>query len=79
MKKETVKRGGVRVIMRDKDKLAIAKMLSFGSVVAVILALVGSLGSDLWLASTQWMLVALVLGIWAVFVVVESGYKIGKK
>jgi len=36
------------------------------SVVAVVLAFVGALGTDLWLASTQWVLVAAVLAIWSV-------------
>jgi hypothetical protein len=37
------------------------------SVVAIILAFVGALGKDLWLASTQWVLVAAVLGVWGIF------------
>ena len=37
------------------------------AVIAVILAIIGALGSDLWLASTQWLLVAAVLSIWAVY------------
>ncbi|MEK7143131.1 MAG: hypothetical protein AAB785_02885 [Patescibacteria group bacterium] len=42
------------------------------SVVAVILALIGSFGSDLWLASTQWVLIAAVLAVWAVYVKIRS-------
>lgn len=63
--------------MREKDKLALAKLLKYGSVMSVLLAFVGSMGNDLWLASTQWMMVALVLGVWAVYVLVEASYKIG--
>lgn len=37
------------------------------SFVAVILAVIGSFSFDIWLASTQWMLVAAVLGIYAMF------------
>ncbi|MCD6194971.1 hypothetical protein J7K05_02145 [bacterium] len=37
------------------------------SVLAVVLALVGALGVDIWLASTQWVVVAAVLGVWAIF------------
>lgn len=37
------------------------------SVVTVILSIVGALGADLWLASTQWVLIAAVLAIWAVY------------
>ncbi|KKQ90843.1 MAG: hypothetical protein UT15_C0003G0018 [Berkelbacteria bacterium GW2011_GWA1_39_10] len=37
------------------------------SVVAVILSIVGAFGKDLWLASTQWVLVGAVLSVWAVY------------
>lgn len=62
--------------MRNKDKLAIGKMLIYVSVVAVILAFIGFLGTDIWLASTQWMLVALTLAVWGVFVLIEAQFKI---
>ena len=42
------------------------------SVIAVILSIIGALGSDLWLASTQWVLVAAVLSIWAVYTKIRS-------
>lgn len=43
--------------------------VSFGlSVVTVVLAAVVSLASvDLWLAGTQWILIAIVLSVWALF------------
>ncbi len=37
------------------------------SVLAVILALIGSFSFDIWLASTQWVLVAAALGIYAIY------------
>jgi hypothetical protein len=46
---------------------ALSQFVFWLSVVAVILALIGALGTDLWLASTQWVLVAAVMGIWAIF------------
>lgn len=61
--------------MRNKDKLALGKFLLYGSVICAGLAIIGSLGSDLWLASTQWMLVGLTLAVWSVFVLIESQYK----
>lgn len=64
--------------MRNKDKLAIAKMLIYFSVVCVILAFVGALGSDLWLASTQWMLVGLTAAIWGVFILIEAEFRLKK-
>ena len=64
--------------LRNKDKLALAKLLGYFSVVCTILAFIGSLGTDLWLASTQWLLVGLTCAVWAVFVLIEGGYKIGR-
>jgi hypothetical protein len=64
--------------MRNKDKLALGKALIYGSVVSVILAIIGSFGTDLWLASTQWVLVGLTLSIWGVFVILEAQFKIRK-
>ena len=37
------------------------------SVLAVLLAAIGSCGLDVWLASTQWIIVAAVLAVWAVY------------
>ena len=64
--------------MRSKDKLAIGKVLIYFSIVCVILAFVGALGTDLWLASTQWMLVGLTAAIWGVFVLIEAEYRMKK-
>ena len=64
--------------MRSKDKLVIGKALIYFSVVCVVLALFGALGNDLWLASTQWMLVGLTLAIWGVFVLIEAEFRMKK-
>jgi len=64
--------------MRSKDKLAIGKVLIYVSIVCVILALIGALGTDLWLASTQWMLVGLTAAIWGVFVLIEAEFRMKK-
>jgi len=37
------------------------------SVLATILAAIGALGLDLWLASTQWLIVAAVLAVWSIY------------
>jgi len=42
------------------------------SVIAVILSIIGAFGTDLWLASTQWVLIAAVLAVWAVYVKIRS-------
>ncbi|KKT82943.1 MAG: hypothetical protein UW80_C0026G0011 [Microgenomates group bacterium GW2011_GWC1_44_9] len=62
--------------LRNKDKLAVGKVLIYASVVSVVLAFMGALGTDLWLASTQWMLIALTLAVWGVFVLIEAQFKI---
>lgn len=38
-----------------------------GSTLAVFLAAIGWLGTDVWLASTQWLLVAICLAAWGVY------------
>lgn len=42
-------------------------LLIGASVVAVILSVIGAFGTDIWLASTQWILIAAVLGIYALY------------
>ncbi|MBM2820842.1 MAG: hypothetical protein HW405_602 [Candidatus Berkelbacteria bacterium] len=37
------------------------------AVLSVVLAITGAIGTDIWLASTQWLLVSAVLSIWAVY------------
>lgn len=41
--------------------------LMYGAVTSVFLAGIGYLGYDIWLASTQWLLVAVVLELFAVY------------
>ena len=38
------------------------------AVIAVLLSIIGAFASDVWLASTQWLLVAIIISIWAVYV-----------
>ncbi len=42
------------------------------AVIAVILSIIGAMGRDIWLASTQWVLIAAVLSIWAVYVKIRD-------
>ena len=65
-------------IVRSKDKLAMGKLLMYLSVACVILALIGALGNDLWLASTKWMLVGLTVAIWGIFVLIEAEFRMKK-
>lgn len=54
------------------DKLFVARALMMGSLIATALALYGAFISDIWLASTQWMIVANWLGILGIFLRLES-------
>jgi hypothetical protein len=52
----------------DKKKKAnLSKYLTWGAVLAVLLAAEGWIGPDIWLASTQWLLVALVLIAFSIY------------
>ena len=63
---------------RDKDKLAWSKFLILLSVLSASLAVLGAMGSDFYLASTQWMLVGILSGGWAVYCLVESQFRLKK-
>ena len=53
--------------MEKKDKLLMSQILIGAAAVSVMLAGVGYLGNDLWLASTQWLLVAAVLALFGIY------------
>ena len=53
--------------MSKKDIKMASQILMTGSLISVILAGIGYLGTDIWLASTQWLLVAGVLGLFGVY------------
>ena len=50
-----------------KTKEGISKAFIWVSVLSVILAGVGAMGTDIWLASTQWLLVAAVLALFGIY------------
>jgi len=50
-----------------KDLKMASKYLMWGAVAAVFLATLGYLGFDIWLASTQWLLVAVVLSVFGLY------------
>ncbi|MBI2405644.1 hypothetical protein HYV21_01170 [Candidatus Microgenomates bacterium] len=49
-----------------------SQVLISGAILAVFLAAVGYLGADIWLASTQWLLVAAVLAALGVYAKLEK-------
>jgi hypothetical protein len=53
--------------MKKKDKKLLSEVLMVGAGVSVVLSAIGYLGSDIWLASTQWLLVASVLALFGVY------------
>jgi hypothetical protein len=44
-----------------------SKILICGAVIAVLLSVIGWAWHDIWLASTQWLLVAAVLTLFAIY------------
>lgn len=64
--------------MRTKDKPAMAALLFNLSLVCAVLAFVGALGRDLYLASTQWLLVGTMLGVWGTYLLLEAQYRLGR-
>ena len=56
---------------KEQYRLA-SKILMGVSILAIVLAGVGYLGKDIWLASTQWLLVAAVLALFGVYSKLES-------
>lgn len=53
--------------INKKTKASISKYLIYGAVASVLLAIVGWLGMDIWLASTQWLLIAAVLTLFGIY------------
>lgn len=54
-------------MLKKKDWKLVSRGLTAGSIISVLLAGIGYLGVDIWLASTQWLLVAIVLGIFGLY------------
>jgi len=55
-----------------KDMKLASQLLMIGAVVAVALSAVGYWGVDIWLASTQWLLVSAVLALFGVYLKMGS-------
>jgi uncharacterized membrane protein len=58
--------------VKKKDMKLVSQVLMGGAVISVILAGAGYLGMDIWLASTQWLLVAAVLALFGLYTRMES-------
>jgi len=58
--------------VKKKDVKILSQVLIGAAIVSVLLAGIGYLGTDIWLASTQWLLVAAVLALFGVYTRMES-------
>ena len=58
--------------MKKKDIRTLSQVLIGGAVISVLLSGIGYTGADIWLASTQWLLVAAVLALFGVYTRLES-------
>ncbi len=58
--------------LKKKDWQMFSQVLMGGSLISVILATIGYTGSDIWLASTQWLLVAAVLALFGLYARMNS-------
>lgn len=58
--------------MKKKSLEKISNVLMSLALVSVILAGVGYLGFDIWLASTQWLLVTIVLALFGVYLKISA-------
>ena len=54
-------------ILKIKNLKSVSKWLMYVSALGVLLSALGYLGIDIWLASTQWLLVAAVLALFGVY------------
>ena len=57
---------------KKKERDVIAHVCMSASVIAVALAGLGYLWQDIWLASTQWMLTAVVFGLFGVYLKMDK-------
>lgn len=55
----------MKFVKRNKEFTS--KILFFGAVLSVLFAITGWIGRDIWLASTQWLLVASVMALFSIY------------
>jgi len=57
----------IKLKLNKGTKGDLSKYMMYGAVIAVLLSAEGWIGPDIWLASTQWLLVALVMAAFAIY------------
>jgi len=58
--------------MDKKDIRLVSQILMGAAALAVAFSGLGYLGTDIWLASTQWLLVAIILALFGVYLRLSS-------
>jgi hypothetical protein len=58
--------------VKKKDIKLISQVLMGSAIISILLAGIGYLGVDIWLASTQWLLVAAILALFGLYTRMES-------
>jgi hypothetical protein len=58
--------------LKKKNWLLVSQVLIGGAVISIILSALGYTGTDIWLASTQWLLVAAVMALFGVYARMNS-------
>ncbi len=58
--------------MKKKDIKLVSQVLMGSAIISILLAGIGYLGVDIWLASTQWLLVAAILALFGLYTRMES-------
>jgi hypothetical protein len=66
-KKKTHKTSSSELSVSKKDAMMYSQVLMGGALLAVVFAGVGYMGTDIWLASTQWLLTAAVLALFGIY------------
>ena len=62
-------------MVRDKDKPMFGRLFQLASLLSVFFSFVGSLGFDIYLASSQWLLVAIVFSCWGIYLHLEAEFR----
>jgi len=52
---------------KKKDCELVSQMFMGAAAISILLAAIGYTGTDIWLASTQWLLVAAILALFGIY------------
>lgn len=58
--------------LKKKDWRQTSQVFMAGAIIAIIMSGLGYTGADIWLASTQWLLVAAVLALFGIYARMNS-------